>query len=51
MVRVRVRTKHVGRFVKIAVAVNSGTAQTSRRGKRARARARILAPPRPLFTG
>jgi hypothetical protein len=50
VVRVNVRTRHVGRFVNI-VAVSSATAQTSRLGKRARARAIVIAPPRPLFTG
>jgi uncharacterized repeat protein (TIGR01451 family) len=50
VVRVDVRTMHVGRFVN-RVAVNTATAQTSRAGKRAQAFARVVAPPRPLFTG
>jgi Domain of unknown function DUF11 len=50
VIRVNARTRHVGRFVN-RVAVNTATAQTSRSGKRARAVARVVAPPRPRFTG
>ena len=48
--RVTIRTQRTGRFVN-TVAVNSSTPQSSRRGKRARARIVILAPRRPRFTG
>jgi hypothetical protein len=49
-IRVDVKTQRTGRFVNV-VAVNSATRQQSRRGKRARARARVVQPPRPGFTG
>jgi hypothetical protein len=47
---VRVRTERTGRFVN-RVAVNSSTAQRTLRGKRARARVRVLARQVPQFTG
>jgi hypothetical protein len=50
VIRVAVRAERVGRFTNI-VAVNTATAQTSRRGKRASARAVVVARPRPRFTG
>jgi Domain of unknown function DUF11 len=50
IVRVNVRTRNIGRFVNV-VAVNSATAQRSPRGKSARARVDVTAPPRPRFTG
>jgi hypothetical protein len=49
-VRVDIKSRRVGRFVNV-VAVSTSTTQTSRRNKRARAAARIVAPPRPVFTG
>ena len=48
--RVTIRTQRTGRFVN-TVAVNSSTPQSSRRGKRARARIVILPPRSPRFTG
>jgi Domain of unknown function DUF11 len=50
IVRVTTRMRRAGRFVN-RVAVNTSTAQTSPRGKRARARFRVVAPLRPRFTG
>ena len=48
--RVTIRTQRTGRFVN-TVAVNSSTPQSSRRGKRARARIVILPARSPRFTG
>ena len=49
-IRVAIRPLRAGRFPN-AVAVNTSTAQQTRRGKRARAVARVRAPQRPRFTG
>ena len=49
-VRVRVRTARTGRFVN-RVAVNTSTQQSTDRGKRARARVRVVALAPPRYTG